>query len=1254
MARSRALFLAVGLGAWLASSPAEAASIKSVQTNTETMSTQTRTVTLPQAVDATKAFVVCSNRTNGSSPSYRVTCELSNTTVTITSGTTVDTTEVVRWYVVEFEGGVSVRRGLESIQSTKASATTPVNVALSTVDLAKSFVLISERTNSTSTIIDEEWTIRARLTSGTNLELTRNETGIAMTVAWQVVQMEGASVQRNVTTINAGAASATATISSVDTTKSFLVMSRRGAGASNGIEAEYQVRGELTNTTTLTFTRGTTTNSVDIAWEVVSLSDGSTVQKNTTSTAATTDATLNATLSLAIDTLRTVPFISASGASGTSTASLDETSWTASLTTTTNLQFQRTGTGTNGSVAWFVVQFFTCPPAPPDVAYVAATAQSGQVTVQWSSPYPVLILRDHPFAVGSTSPQKGTTYTVGNQIGFPYVVYNGSVAESSFTDTGLVDGMTNGTTYYYKVFAKNGTGTGNCYSSGTNVEVSVAPRAAPQAWTWAVAGSGFALNPGIAGWDGTLSPSSNASRLFSLNTGDGTQRWLANTSAAVQGWLSWIPTGSAGVKSLQSGTATMPVGTATTQTVNVPISAADMTKSVLFFTARVSSVDPGDGQVRGQLTSPTNVQFTRPNATSLSPVTIRWSVVEFSGGVRVQRDTALVANTTSNVTIAAVDLAKSFVLTSCQMSAGDTGYNDNDYLRARLTSSTNLEFGINVLQGPGFEKPCDWQVVEHAGVSVQRGIGSLASTANTSGPITISAVDLTKSFVHVTWKPTSTAGTQTGADFLRARLTGPTTIEIDRGATGTGIEYAWEVVSFTDGTTVQSGNLTFTDAQTNLTAAINVDPTRAVAFLSAYQRGGRHAYTQNDNVGPGWFTATIENSTTLRVERDTTGITGFPAGALAADAAWFVVQFAPSSTASVIGSVIGGDQGGQVFSVDAVAGTSNWTWDLTSLGGEHIQAPVAAQLRAYSNGLSTDLLFVATLNSTGTVAAGQICGGTAETNNKLFALEASTGAVVWVFNNPMFSNPSPPGPAVPCPYSMDRVSGMPYVDYARNQIYVTSRAGSAGDQPSLWVIDTLTGDLKKSLALGHIDGSPTLSYDGTTIYVNGTTSTTSTLYGVNADTTTWGVGNVNAVRWSFPLPAADVVVKGFVWEDWQTRGRLYFSTSKGFPVTNGDSVWAVQDGSATPLWQTEVAGASTPLPLGALYVGSSDGRLHQLDLSTGTDSKQFPATGNLDNASTAPSLGPVSTEWNPATGDYNWVFVSTSGGKVYKINVPLP
>jgi len=334
---------------------------KNVQSGSVTMNPATRTVTLGTAVNTARAFVLCYNRTDTSDPTDRVTCELTNATTVTVRASTNNVDNVVQWYVVEFGSGMTVQRGLTTLCAGNGAPCRTVNVPLSTVDTTKTFVLVTERIAESAQDNDERWTVRARLTSATNLELARNEAGVALPVAWQVIQMDDAVVQSNLVTIANGSLSNTATIpTAVDPTKSFLVFSRRAASNMAGNEGRYQVRGELTNGTTLTFTRAGTQRAVDISWFVVSLNDGTSVQRGVATAAGGTN-TQNVALAPAVTLNRSFPVISASGGNNNDEADLDSTSWTPAFSATNNLRLERTpaGTGTqiSSSVAWFAVNF---------------------------------------------------------------------------------------------------------------------------------------------------------------------------------------------------------------------------------------------------------------------------------------------------------------------------------------------------------------------------------------------------------------------------------------------------------------------------------------------------------------------------------------------------------------------------------------------------------------------------------------------------------------------------------------------------------------------------------------------------------------------------------------------------------------------------------------------------------------------------------------------------------------------------------
>src|SRR6185369_3776685 len=84
------------------------------------------------------------------------------------------------------------------------------------------------------------------------------------------------SVQSGTATIADTTSSTTVTISSVDTTKSFLVF-EVSLNLVDPVNA--QISGQLTNATTLTFARAGTSGAVTIKWYVAEFTSGVSVQR---------------------------------------------------------------------------------------------------------------------------------------------------------------------------------------------------------------------------------------------------------------------------------------------------------------------------------------------------------------------------------------------------------------------------------------------------------------------------------------------------------------------------------------------------------------------------------------------------------------------------------------------------------------------------------------------------------------------------------------------------------------------------------------------------------------------------------------------------------------------------------------------------------------------------------------------------------------------------------------------------------------
>jgi len=284
-------------------------------------------------------------------------------------------------------------------------------------------------------------------------------------------------------------------------------------------------------------------------------------------------------------------------------------------------------------------------------------------------------------------------------------------------------------------------------------------------------------------------------------------------------------------------------------------------------------------------------------------------------------------------------------------------------------------------------------------------------------------------------------------------------------------------------------------------------------------------------------------------------------------------------------------------------------WESPVLG-DAIGARVTVQYRAaadatFQTQFTGDLVIVGTKNASAT-------------NNKVYGLDAATGTVQWTFN--------PTGAT-----AVDVVTGWPQVVYETNRVIVTTKS-NGGTQASLWVLSTITGSPVQSWSYGDI----TMGLGGAT---NGT------LYVGTAGGKLYEFDPVTlGMVWSGPYDTGtNNGIVGWVWEDWEQRGRLYFSTTDGH-------VWAVQTsgGTAPPslVWKTTLSGASAPLVLesnGALYVGGSDGKIHELRLTDGVDQKQATIGAG------ASAVG--SPTWDATSG---WLYAPTANGKIWAVPAPLP
>lgn len=144
--------------------------------------------------------------------------------------------------------------------------TTPNNVPISAVNLAKAIAKISIKLPAGADSIANGIAVKARLTSSTNLELTMVDTTWQPYVEWEVIEFNNVkSLQTGLTSIST--TSQTATIASVDTSKSIIFFSFTTTDVTT-TNADYLLSGKITNATTIIFEQ-LNARTKSVSWFVI-------------------------------------------------------------------------------------------------------------------------------------------------------------------------------------------------------------------------------------------------------------------------------------------------------------------------------------------------------------------------------------------------------------------------------------------------------------------------------------------------------------------------------------------------------------------------------------------------------------------------------------------------------------------------------------------------------------------------------------------------------------------------------------------------------------------------------------------------------------------------------------------------------------------------------------------------------------------------------------------------------------------------
>lgn len=343
-------------------------------TSTTSGTTATATIT---AVDPAKAFVIATMRSNSSFPSSSMAgVQLASaTTVEVVrpASTNANATLTVEFQVVEYSCGVRVQRGVTP-QRTDA---TPTDVALAPLGATDRAFTLFTKPAPVGPDFDADEPMAASITSTTNLQF-RSSRGSGANIYWQVVEFlndADIDVQRGSTSITGAATSATATLSAaVDMARTFVLASGRVPVAAGGTSYADLGRRMFTTTlasgSTITFQRGVGGGGAEdalteIAWEAVTLHDGSAVLRGPVNLASGYTSATNVPLPRAVDLRRAVVFSGTQMAAGQSLGRtayisndiLGVASFVPTLTSATTLRLERGSGAASADVALQLVEF---------------------------------------------------------------------------------------------------------------------------------------------------------------------------------------------------------------------------------------------------------------------------------------------------------------------------------------------------------------------------------------------------------------------------------------------------------------------------------------------------------------------------------------------------------------------------------------------------------------------------------------------------------------------------------------------------------------------------------------------------------------------------------------------------------------------------------------------------------------------------------------------------------------------------------
>ena len=279
-------------------------------------------------------------------------------------------------------------------------------------------------------------------------------------------------------------------------------------------------------------------------------------------------------------------------------------------------------------------------------------------------------------------------------------------------------------------------------------------------------------------------------------------------------------------------------------------------------------------------------------------------------------------------------------------------------------------------------------------------------------------------------------------------------------------------------------------------------------------------------------------------------------------------------------SVLAASQAGAAMRLDAASGAV--LWKTAFARGTVFQAFPLTQLYGFSNATFTgayadDQTFIATRNNTG--------------SQQIYQLDSLTGALTKTYD----------------PGDLGQVSGSGFIDYTHNLLWVAStnlsgsatlRAISTIDlSPQTVTFTTVPGDIRAPLTRDVTGGQ---------------------IYAVDNNGNAFGFDyTTRAEMWSYSLGGRSA---GYLYP----TGRGFIASVRTSSTTGFVQRYNVTSGTTiSTVWATPPSIPVATVPVvdftnSKIFVGSNDGKLHQIDATTGLDEKQVVVPTIAPGATTPP------------------------------------